>query len=117
MSCYVQIVFTLGLFTVSACIKSPTAPPQSAKPEDTFDLRKLRSIGSAIAEARAENRLPGGVLWIERNGIYFTKAYGKASMEPDHVLTQRDTIYDAASLTKVVATTPAVLLLHERGNL
>jgi len=117
MSRYVQIVFILSLFTVLACIKSPTALPRSAKPGDTFDLQKLRSIGSAIAEARAEKRLPGGVLWVERNGIHFTKAYGKASMKPDYVLTQRNTIYDAASLTKVVATTPAVLLLHERGNI
>ena len=85
MSRYVKIVFTLVLFTVSACIKSPTAPPRSAKPGDTFDLQKLRSIDSVIAEARTEKRLPGGVLWVERNGIHFTKAYGKASMKPDTI--------------------------------
>jgi CubicO group peptidase (beta-lactamase class C family) len=38
-------------------------------------------------------------------------------VEPVHSPAQPDTIYDAASLTKVVATTPAVLLLHERGKL
>ncbi|MFP6903963.1 MAG: serine hydrolase domain-containing protein, partial [Verrucomicrobiota bacterium] len=56
-------------------------------------------------------------MWVERNGVHFTEAYGNASVEPVHSLAQRDTIYDIASLTKVVATTPAVLLLHERGNL
>ena len=117
MSRYVQIVCTLYVFTASACIKSTTAPAQSAKLRDTFDLQKLRSIGSAITDAEVENRLPGGVLWVERNGIHFTEAYGKASVEPAQTLTQRDTIYDAASLTKVVATTPAVMLLHQRGIL
>ncbi|SVC08210.1 uncharacterized protein METZ01_LOCUS261064, partial [marine metagenome] len=46
-----------------------------------------------------------------------TRAYGKASVEPVPALAQRDTIYDVASLTKVVATTPAVMLLHQRGIL
>ena len=57
------------------------------------------------------------MLWVEHNGVHYTRAYGKARVEPIHVSAQRDTIYDAASLTKVVATTPAVLLLHERGKL
>ncbi len=112
---YVQLVFALGLFTASARIN--TAPTPSAQSKDTFDPEKLRAISSAITKAQAEKRLPGGVLWVERNGIYFTKAYGKASVEPVQVLTQRDTIYDVASLTKVVATTPAVMLLHQRGIL
>ena len=117
MSRYVQLVFALGLFTGIACINWHTAPAQSAKLTNTFDLQKLHTIGSAITKARAEKRLPGGVLWVEHNGVHFTRAYGKASVEPIHVSAQRDTIYDAASLTKVVATTPAVMLLHQRGLL
>ena len=117
MSRHVQLVFALGLFTGIACIKWPDAPAPPTKLTNTFDLQKLRTIGSAVTKARAEKRLPGGVLWVEHNGVHFTRAYGKARVEPIHVSAQRDTIYDAASLTKVVATTPAVLLLHERGKL
>jgi CubicO group peptidase (beta-lactamase class C family) len=112
-----QFVLAFGLCAVSGCIESSTAPPQSAKLEDVFDLPKLRSIGSAINKARDDKRLPGGVLWVERNGVHFTEAYGKASVDPVHSPAQIDTIYDAASLTKVIATAPAVLLLHERGKL
>ena len=117
MSGLLPFVLALGLWVVSGCVQSPTAPPQPAKLEDVFDLPKLQSIGGAIAKAQEEKSLPGGVLWVERNGIHFTEAYGKASVEPVHSPTQPDTIYDAASLTKVIATTTAALLLHERGNL
>ena len=117
MSGYLPFVLALGLCLASGCIKLPTAPPQPPNPGTVFDLRKLKSIGLVINKARNEKRLPGGVLWVERNGVHFTEAYGNASVEPIHSPAQPDTIYDAASLTKVVATTPAVLLLHERGKL
>ncbi len=117
MSRYVQLVFALGFFTETACVEWPDGPAPPANLTNTFDLQKLLTIGSAVTKARAEKRLPGGVLWVEHNGVYFTRAYGKARVEPIHVSAQRDTIYDAASLTKVVATTPAVMLLHQRGIL
>jgi len=117
MSGYLPSVLVLGLLAVSGCVQSPITPSQPAKLEDVFALPKLRSIGGAITKAQEEKRLPGGVLWVESNGVPFTEAYGKASVEPVHFPAHPDTIYDAASLTKVVATTTAVLLLHERGNL
>jgi CubicO group peptidase (beta-lactamase class C family) len=117
MSGYLSFVLALGLCLTSGCIKLPTAPPQPPRPDEVFDLEKLKSIGLVINKARNEKRLPGGVLWVERNDVHFTEAYGNASLEPIHSPAQPDTIYDAASLTKVVATTPAVLLLHERGKL
>ncbi|MDP7010698.1 MAG: serine hydrolase domain-containing protein [Verrucomicrobiota bacterium] len=114
---YVYIICVLCLFSLSACVKSPVSPASPVKLADTFDPNKLRTIGAAITVAQEENRLPGGVLWIERNGTHFTKAYGNASVEPIQTPAQKNTIYDAASLTKVIATTTAVLLLHERGRL
>jgi len=101
----------------TACIRWPDAPPPPDALTLTFDHQKLLAIGQAITTARAEKRLPGGVLWLERNGVHFTEAYGKASVEPIHAAAQPNTIYDAASLTKVIATTTAVMLLHERGRL
>jgi len=117
MSGYLPSVLVLGLLAVSGCVQSPIASSQPAKLEDVFDLPKLQSIAGEINKAKEEKRLPGGVLWVERKGVHFTEAYGKASVEPVHFPAHPDTIYDAASLTKVVATTTAVLLLHERGNL
>ena len=101
----------------TSCLRWPEAPQPPEELVRTFDQVKLDAIGVAIHEARVEKRLPGGVLWLERQDVSFHRAYGMASTRPVSTVAQGDTIYDAASLTKVVATTPAVLLLHERGKL
>jgi uncharacterized protein YbbC (DUF1343 family)/CubicO group peptidase (beta-lactamase class C family) len=82
-----------------------------------FNRAKLADVDGAIANAIAEGRLPGGVFWIERKGEYYTKAYGHRALVPRRESMTTDTIFDAASLTKVVACTPAVMLLIERGKI
>ena len=74
-------------------------------------------MDAAIAEAIADKKLPGGVLWLERQGAVYRKAYGQRALLPAGELMTEDTLFDAASLTKVIATTPAVLLLVERGKI
>jgi len=113
MTIRVQFLIMTLLFCVS-CIRWPEAPPPPKSLTDTFDLKKIHAISAAITQARAEKRLPGGVLWLERNGVHFTKAYGLAQLQPMQASARHNTMYDAASLTKVVATTPAILLLHQR---
>jgi len=71
----------------------------------------------AIIAAIAEKKTPGGVLWLENNGQRYTKAYGNRALVPKPEAMTVDTIFDAASLTKVIATTPAILLLIERGKI
>ena len=88
-----------------------TAPAQSA-----LDARKLAEIDTAITQAISEKQLPGAVLWLERDGQHYSKAYGNRAVSPRAEAMTPDTIFDAASLTKVVATTPAVLLLIEQGQ-
>ena len=110
-------ITTLIAVICTSCLGWQEASPQPQELVRTFDQRKLNAIDVAIHQARGEKRLPGGVLWLERQGVAFHSAYGMASTQPVSTLAQGDTIYDAASLTKVVATTPAVLLLHERGKL
>jgi CubicO group peptidase (beta-lactamase class C family) len=56
------------------------------------------------------------VLWLERNGTAYHKAFGCRALVPTREAMTEDTIFDAASLTKVVATTPAIMWLVERGQ-
>jgi uncharacterized protein YbbC (DUF1343 family)/CubicO group peptidase (beta-lactamase class C family) len=72
-------------------------------------------MDQAINQAVQEKRIPGGVLWLEHRQNSFHKAYGSRSLVPAVEPMTEDTIFDAASLTKVVACTPAVMLLVERG--
>ncbi len=80
-----------------------------------FHEQKLREMDAAIEEAIAQGKCPGGVLWLEHGGQAYHKAYGKRALVPAAEPMTEDTIFDAASLTKVVATTPSVMLLVERG--
>jgi CubicO group peptidase (beta-lactamase class C family) len=80
----------------------------------TFTREKLGQMDAAILECIKTNGLPGGVLWVERNGAGYHKAYGHRALLPAQESMTEDTLFDAASLTKVIATTPAVMLLVER---
>jgi CubicO group peptidase (beta-lactamase class C family) len=80
-----------------------------------FDHRKLEEIDEAIGEAIDEELTPGAVFWLEQRGQTYANVYGHMSLEPERIPARIDAIYDSASLTKVVATTPAIMLLVEQG--
>src|SRR5438105_15162099 len=61
--------------------------------------------------------MPGAVLLVWHNGqVMYRKAFGNRSLEPRRETMRLDTIFDLASLTKVVATTSAIMQLMERGQ-
>jgi len=73
-------------------------------------------MDAAILAAIANSNCPGGVLWVEHDGVAYHKAYGNRALVPAVEVMTEDTIFDAASLTKVTATTPAMMILIERGQ-
>ncbi len=81
-----------------------------------FNSTVLHEMDTAITNAIAEKRCPGGVLWLEHAGQEYHQAYGHRALEPQLEPMTLDTIFDLASLTKVVACTPAMMLLIERGQ-
>lgn len=80
----------------------------------TFTPRS--EIDTAILDAINENRLPGAVLWIEHDGEVYHRAYGNRALVPAAEAMTSDTIFDAASITKVVATAPSIAKLIEVGK-
>jgi len=93
---------------LTSCEPAPTGPLQTSK---------LQKIDRAIEKAIRQGKTPGGVFWLEHKGGVYTKAYGYAALEPQIAFASIDTLYDSASLTKVMATAPAILLLMERGKI
>jgi uncharacterized protein YbbC (DUF1343 family)/CubicO group peptidase (beta-lactamase class C family) len=81
-----------------------------------FYAPKLAEMDAAIDQAIAARKCPGGVLWVEHRGVTYHKAYGHRALVPAEEPMTEDTIFDLASLTKVIACTPAVMLLIERGQ-
>ena len=78
---------------------------------------RLAQIDSVVAEAIAQKKLPGAVVLVGRKGqIVWRKAYGDRAIEPAREAMTVDTIFDLASLTKVVATATSIMILVERGK-
>ncbi len=65
-----------------------------------------------------DNReVPGAVVLVWHDGqVLYRKAFGNRSLDPKSERMTPDTIFDIASLTKVVATTTAVMQLVQRGQ-
>jgi uncharacterized protein YbbC (DUF1343 family)/CubicO group peptidase (beta-lactamase class C family) len=105
--------FSLSLLVCLCACKSLPPARSGAAP---FYPAKLAEMDAAINRAIADKKCPGGVLWVEHRGVTYHKAYGQRALVPAEEPMTEDTIFDAASLTKVVACTPAVMLLVERGQ-
>jgi uncharacterized protein YbbC (DUF1343 family)/CubicO group peptidase (beta-lactamase class C family) len=94
-----------------------TGPSAAGAATPAFRAEKLAAIDAAIQEAIADKKLPGGVLRLEHQGRVYQKAFGRSAIVPADEPMAEDTIFDAASLTKVMATTTAIMLLAERGKI
>ena len=89
----------------------------STAPDASFDRNITQQIDARIERAIAEKKIPGGVYHLEQNGKIYEKVYGNRALEPAIEPMTVDTIFDAASITKVAATTPAIWLLIQRGKI
>ena len=77
------------------------AAPLAAQPFSGAD-----AVDKVLDQAIAANGIPGAVLLIGHNGkVVYRKAYGDRAFPKTEAMTV-DTMFDVASFTKVIATTP-----------
>src|SRR6478672_5775476 len=75
-------------------------------------------LDNVIGQAIREDKIPGAVLIVGHNGkIVHRRAYGAKTLVPNPEAMTVDTLFDCASLTKVVVTTPSLMKLFEQGKL
>jgi uncharacterized protein YbbC (DUF1343 family)/CubicO group peptidase (beta-lactamase class C family) len=92
----------------------PLPPPPPEEPE--IDARRFAPIGQGAKEEIAAGHVPGAVILVGHGGkTVYRKAFGVRALTPRAMPMKADTIFDLASLTKVVATTTAVMVLVDRG--
>lgn len=82
-----------------------------------FDAERVDAIDVELAAAIEAGAMPGAVFLLERGEARVLRVAGHRALAPRAEPMREDTVFDAASLTKVMATTPAVLLLADRGLL
>ncbi len=88
--------------------------PLGAKAEDQTEFHQIDRI---IEGGIAARKFPGAVVIAGHNGrIIFHRAYGNRSLIPAPEAMTEDTIFDVASLTKVLVTAPAIMQLYEQGR-
>jgi uncharacterized protein YbbC (DUF1343 family)/CubicO group peptidase (beta-lactamase class C family) len=75
-------------------------------------------VDAIVEDAIRDHKIPGAVLLVGHGGkVVYRKAYGSRALEPRREAMTADTIFDLASLTKVVATTTCVMQLFEQGKI
>jgi hypothetical protein len=80
-----------------------------------MDSKVLSRIDGVMEKAIANRAMPGGVVLVARKGqVVFEKAYGFFDYSKTQKVTT-ETVYDLASITKVMATTQAAMFLAGRN--
>ncbi len=112
-------LFPFKLVTfVTACSFAFVACAQTPSTTSDASAQLKARLDPILNEAVQSNLIPGAVLLIGHNGaVTFRAAYGSRSLLPAREPMTVDTIFDAASLTKVVATTPSIMKLFEQGKI
>ncbi|HEV7902222.1 MAG TPA: exo-beta-N-acetylmuramidase NamZ domain-containing protein [Pyrinomonadaceae bacterium] len=107
--CLLLVVFVAQAVAAHLPVAAPASVGMSAE--------RLARIDAAVAEGIARKETPGAVVLAARRGrVVWKKAYGSRAVEPRREAMTTDTIFDAASLTKIVATATSIMILVERGQ-
>src|SRR5438876_6610672 len=108
-----SIVALAVLLAQSTFAQLPNAPQTNTG----VATERLARMDEVIRESIEKKELPGAVVLVARHGrVVWRKAYGARAVEPQREAMTTDTIFDFASLTKVVATTTSIMILIEQGK-
>ncbi|MGQ9687493.1 MAG: exo-beta-N-acetylmuramidase NamZ domain-containing protein [Desulfobaccales bacterium] len=97
---------------------APPSPPPPAAPLLVQPDPRLNRLDAIVSQEMTSGGFPGAVILVGHQGkIVYHKAFGFRSLVPRQQPMLKDTIFDLASLTKVVATTTAIMQLVDAGRL
>lgn len=82
-----------------------------------LDSKKLERIDEVAHQMIQMQAAPGANVLVVKNGkVVFERSYGHLDYQQSAAVTP-ETVYDLASITKVLATTQAAMFLHSRGEM
>ena len=108
-----RIVLVLTLVAQPGLAQLPIVKPETV----SVSASHLAAMDSVITDEISKGRLPGAVVVVGRKGrLVWQKVYGSRAVDPSREAMTIDTIFDVASLTKVVATATSIMILVQRGK-
>ena len=79
---------------------------------------RLAPVDAIVNNAVAQGHTPGAVVLVGHRGkVIYRKAFGNRSLEPAIEPMTVDTVFDMASLTKVMATTGSIMRMVQLGQI
>src|SRR3977135_2308153 len=114
LRCRILVCIAILAFSYQAIsIQLPSGAPATLG----MSAERLARMDQVIAASIAKRELPGAVVLVARHGrVAGRKAYGSRAVKPAREAMTADTIFDLASLTKIVATATSIMILVERGK-
>lgn len=108
----------LLLFLPNAATASDRWPGETLPECVGMDSSRLEQIDGVMREAIAAKGCPGAVVLVSRFGrVVWWRPYGHRLVGESTEPMSRETIFDMASLTKVIATATSVMILIDRGEI
>lgn len=108
-----------GRFAYGEGVRYDALTLRTSSPQDAgFNADSLAVVNTIITKAIADSAFPGAVLLVAKDGmIVHEKAYGHFTYDADAAPLGTDAIFDMASVTKVIATTSAVMRLVQEKRI
>jgi uncharacterized protein YbbC (DUF1343 family)/CubicO group peptidase (beta-lactamase class C family) len=96
---------------------APARLAQAAPESVGMSSGRLAKIDEAVLASVERGETPGAAVLVARQGrVVYRKAFGDRATSPAREPMTSDTVFDLASLTKVIATATSIMILVERGK-
>ena len=109
-------ILWLGLLS---CTETTAQALEPSLPQQVgMSGERLKRLDEVLRAAIANEEIPGAVVLVAREGrVVYRKAFGNRALIPTKKPMLIHTIFDVASLTKVLVTAPSIMILVEEGKL
>ena len=113
------VAFSIAALPTNPVGKDGEGLPKARPEAVEMSALRLDAITRVVRRGISEGGFPGAAVVVGRRGsAVFSQGFGRIAWAPDAASVSPDrTVYDLASLTKVIGTTTAIMLLYDEGRI
>lgn len=112
------VVLSMFLLSASVLAQITSQNTSTLVMDLTANQERFAPVDAVVKTAILQGRTPGAVVIVGHEGkVVYRKAFGSRSLDPTIEPMTVDTVFDMASLTKVMATTASIMRLVQLGQI